>query len=44
MEHAGAAPVAERERIRSLDVLRGIAVLGIFVMNSRNFGLPLQQF
>lgn len=27
------APVGERERIASIDVLRGVAVLGIFVMN-----------
>ncbi|MFN0131397.1 MAG: DUF418 domain-containing protein [Phycisphaerales bacterium] len=38
------APVAEADRSRSLDVLRGVAVLGILVMNSRNFALPLQQF
>src|ERR1043165_3507965 len=42
MDHA--APTSETTRIRSLDLLRGVAVLGIFVMNSRNFGLPLQQF
>lgn len=39
-----ATPTAQTSRIRSLDLLRGVAVLGIFVMNSRNFGLPLQQF
>ncbi len=38
------APIAESERVFSLDVLRGVAVLGIFVMNSRNFALPLRQF
>ncbi len=37
-------PIAETERIASLDTLRGVAVLGIFVMNSRNFALPLRQF
>src|SRR5690242_768839 len=39
-----AAPLPERDRIYSLDVLRGVAVLGIFVMNLRNFALPLQEF
>jgi uncharacterized protein len=38
------APLPEAERIRSLDVLRGVAVLGIFVMNMRNFALPLRAF
>lgn len=38
------APVGDAERIRSLDVLRGVAVLGIFVMNMRNFALPLRSF
>lgn len=37
-------PLPESERIRSLDVLRGIAVLGIFLMNMRNFALPLSEF
>jgi uncharacterized protein len=31
-------PVTERERIQSLDVLRGFAVLGILVMNIQAFG------
>jgi uncharacterized membrane protein YeiB len=37
-------PIAEDERIGSLDVLRGVAVLGILVMNVRDFGMPLRAF
>src|SRR5204863_108184 len=37
-------PLPERERIRSLDTLRGIALLGILVMNIRDFALPLKDF
>ena len=33
------APVADPRRIRSLDVLRGVAVLGILVMNIPFFAL-----
>ena len=32
-------PVAARERVASLDVLRGIAILGILTMNIVNFGM-----
>ena len=35
------APVAHHQRIDALDVLRGLAVLGILVMNITGFGLPL---
>ncbi len=34
------APVATQERIESMDVLRGAAVLGILLMNILSFGLP----
>lgn len=34
------APVAESERIASVDVLRGVAVLGIFAMNIVAFAQP----
>ena len=33
-------PVTERERIESLDVLRGFAVLGILTMNIGSFSMP----
>ncbi len=35
-----AAPVAQQERIVILDALRGIAILGILLMNIPGFGLP----
>ena len=34
------APVSGAERIRSLDVLRGVAVLGILTMNIQSFAMP----
>lgn len=34
------APVKQTDRIESLDILRGIAVLGILLMNIVGFGLP----
>lgn len=43
MEHtttAVAAPVSQQERIVILDSLRGIAILGILLMNIPGFGLP----
>jgi uncharacterized protein len=38
------APVAEAERIQTLDVLRGFAVLGILVMNIQSYGMPLAAY
>ena len=38
-----AAPVAQQERITILDSLRGIAILGILLMNIPGFGLPEVQ-
>jgi uncharacterized protein len=35
-----AGPVIQTERIASLDVLRGVAVLGILVMNIQSFSMP----
>ena len=34
------APVQQNDRIEALDILRGIAVLGILLMNIVGFGLP----
>lgn len=34
------APVVAEERISSVDVLRGVALLGILLMNIQDFGLP----
>jgi uncharacterized protein len=39
-ERTEAAPTTDSERIFTLDVLRGIAVLGILLMNIIGFGLP----
>jgi len=38
------ASVSTTERIISLDVLRGIAVLGILVMNIQNFAMPTAAY
>ncbi|MGI9597199.1 MAG: DUF418 domain-containing protein, partial [Acidimicrobiales bacterium] len=35
-----AAPVAGNERITNLDTVRGVATLGILIMNAVSFGLP----
>ena len=39
-----AAPVSQQERITILDSLRGIAVLGILVMNITGFALPAPAY
>ncbi len=38
------APVTTEERLRSVDMLRGIALLGILLMNIQNFGLPSNAY
>ena len=35
-----AAPIGQQERIIFLDSLRGIAILGILLMNIPGFGIP----
>jgi len=37
-------PVTEPERIVSIDVLRGIAVLGILLMNIQSFAMPIAAY
>jgi uncharacterized protein len=37
-------PLPNRERLGSLDTIRGVAVLGILAMNIRNFALPIGEF
>lgn len=44
MAEPALAPVEKAARIESLDVLRGIAVLGILIMNIIAFGLPFQAY
>ena len=39
-----AAPVVQASRIDSLDILRGIAVFGILLMNISAFGLVWQAY
>jgi len=40
MRRIAAVPVSQQERITILDSLRGIAILGILLMNIPSFGLP----
>ncbi|HYC78747.1 MAG TPA: DUF418 domain-containing protein [Planctomycetota bacterium] len=41
---SGARPVDAGARVEGLDVLRGVATLGILVMNLRNFAMPIGKF
>ena len=34
------SPLAKQDRILSIDLLRGIAVLGILIMNIQHFSMP----
>lgn len=44
VEEVTALPVERAERVNSIDVLRGVAVLGILLMNIVGFGLPFQAY
>jgi uncharacterized protein len=41
---AGLAPIAAAERIHALDIIRGFALIGIFLMNVEWFTRPLAEF
>jgi uncharacterized protein len=37
-------PVEKTNRIQSLDLLRGIAILGILIMNIQSFAMPSSAY
>lgn len=44
MDQSGVAPVGKAARVESLDVLRGVAVFGILMMNITAFGLLVEAY
>ena len=44
MDNAISQPVSVNERIASLDVLRGVAILGILLMNIVSFGMIMGAY
>ncbi len=44
MDHGLAAPVRQTQRYASIDVLRGIALLGILAMNVMVFAMPMAAY
>lgn len=44
IQTANPQPTHDRERIDSLDILRGFSLLGILVMNIQSFGMPVNTY
>ncbi len=44
MIHSKFLPLAKAKRILSLDLLRGVAVLGILIMNIQSFSMPMAAY
>src|SRR5271170_2526640 len=43
-ERMVSAPVAQQERIATIDVVRGVALMGILVMNISSFSGPFEMY
>ena len=44
MNRSTLTPVLESDRISSIDLLRGVAVLGILIMNIQHFSMPTAAY